>query len=330
MNRRPLVLIYGRAKVGKTKLACSAPDCRILDGEGGAREAHPKEVIRIEGNRALPITWPEVLSTTKKLEGSWPGGKYLVIDGAGRIEQLCIDHVLETARNSKNKDSNGNPQPYQGLTDDFCKPAELVVEQWRKLLRTLENIRELHGVGVIIVAHEKNAKEKNVETGETPRVMPAFVSFNSASIAALMLGWVDICARLDVLRKTEGTWGGMPGKEGKDIRVSTGNRVLYTCDKGNAFDAGVRDGYYLDEEIGLTRENGTAIGWKELQAQLDAGPPPWPAIEKLKEEGEKLIVSMADEKKREERAAELAKMTSGRYEWRIIERWKKEGKEGNG
>jgi hypothetical protein len=88
-NRR--VLIYGRPKSGKTRLAASAPDVLLIDvneqGTASVRKDYDPNVYPVE-------YWQEINDVYWYLQGADHPYKSVSIDGITAMQNLCLNFVL--------------------------------------------------------------------------------------------------------------------------------------------------------------------------------------------------------------------------------------------
>lgn len=91
-NRR--FLIYGKAKVGKTRLASSAPDVLVMD----VNEKGTESVRRNMNPHVYPVeTWSEVTDLYWFLQEGEHEFRSLAIDGVTALQTLCMNFVLGEA-----------------------------------------------------------------------------------------------------------------------------------------------------------------------------------------------------------------------------------------
>lgn len=93
------ILVYGPAKVGKTRLASSAPNVLLIDvnekGTGSVRRDYDPKVFPVE-------TWSDVTDCYWFLQGGNHDFESVAIDGVTGLQTLCLNFVLgdEAARDA--------------------------------------------------------------------------------------------------------------------------------------------------------------------------------------------------------------------------------------
>lgn len=151
VKRAPsITVVYGRAGVGKTTLAASAPAPVFIDLEGGSLRL---DVARVEGVE----TWAEVFAAVRALIANDYGFKTLVFDTLDRLEWLLWQHLFHEVGNGKGKAVTSIEQVGGG----FGKGYQCAVEEFRRLIALLEELRRTRGMGVIFLAHGKIASAIN-------------------------------------------------------------------------------------------------------------------------------------------------------------------------
>jgi hypothetical protein len=209
---RPLrVIAYGVEGVGKSTFGAQAPGAVFLCAEDGT--AH-LDVARFP----TPRTWADVLEAVRVLTYEEHEFKTLVIDTLDWLEPLCWQHVCFT---------NGK----QSVEDfGYGKGYVLAVEQWRVLLRKLDDLVRTRRMHVVLLAHAAVRRVDDPQTGPFDRYRMK-VHEKSADV---LREWVDaiLFARHEV-RTIE--------RNGKMRGVSSGVRVLHTTwtaayDAKNRFD----------------------------------------------------------------------------------------------
>lgn len=134
-----VVLIYGQPGVGKSSIAFTASDKRVLTldfDKGAHRSAFRKDTLKIEA-------WSEVLDLLKAPE-VLAGYDTIVVDTVGR----CLDYIIATFNTpgSKLVTRNGNP----------------TMQGWGELkavFQTFVRGLTLLGKDIVLIAHEKEEKK---------------------------------------------------------------------------------------------------------------------------------------------------------------------------
>lgn len=140
---KPKILVWGKAKTGKTYSAIDFPDCYVIDCEGGATLDHYVEKMKkanalylgpADGANDMDAVIEEVvtLATTKH------DRKTLVIDSISHLINTQISKTLEGMERAGEKPAFGSEK----------KPA---MQKYRRLMRWLDML----DMNVVLTAHEK-------------------------------------------------------------------------------------------------------------------------------------------------------------------------------
>ena len=147
-----LTVIYGRPGIGKTTLAAGAPSPIFLDLEGGANNL---DVARFDDVQ----TWAEVLGAVRQLTTDEHPFKTLVVDTLDRLEWLCWQHLFHAVGNGK----GAAVTSIEAVGGGFGKGYQCAVEEFRRFVGLLDDLRRKRGVGVIFLAHGKIANVTNAD-----------------------------------------------------------------------------------------------------------------------------------------------------------------------
>lgn len=132
-------LIYGEPGIGKTTIACSAPNAVLFDYDGG--------VQRINGAHQVPTlqptSWEDTNAAIEEIEREMPEVQTIVIDTVGKMLGYMADYII--AKNPKMKKFDGSLS-LQGYGVRKTMFNEFI------------NRLALMGKNVIFVAHEKEEK----------------------------------------------------------------------------------------------------------------------------------------------------------------------------
>lgn len=97
------LLIYGQPGIGKTTLACSAPEPVLFDCDGG--------VQRINGGHQVPTLqvekWADINEALQEIEAG-QDYKTIVIDTCGKLLSFMEQHIRETDTKKQNTKSDGS------------------------------------------------------------------------------------------------------------------------------------------------------------------------------------------------------------------------------
>lgn len=133
------VLVYGEPGIGKTTIACSAPNPVLFDYDGG--------VQRINGAHQVPTlqptSWEDTNAAIEEIEREMPEVQTIVIDTAGKMLTFMEDYIK--VNNPKMKQFDGSLS-----IKGFGVRKQMFVDFINRL--------SMMGKNVIFVAHEKEEK----------------------------------------------------------------------------------------------------------------------------------------------------------------------------
>lgn len=133
------VLVYGEPGIGKTTIACSAPNPVLFDYDGG--------VQRINGAHQVPTlqpqSWEDTNAAIEEIEREMPEVQTIVIDTAGKMLTFMEDYIK--VKNPKMKQFDGSLS-----IKGFGVRKQMFVDFINRL--------SIMGKNVIFVAHEKEEK----------------------------------------------------------------------------------------------------------------------------------------------------------------------------
>jgi hypothetical protein len=240
------LLIYGRSKTGKTRLACTFPKPLLVIGT----EKGTKSVATVKGIDFVRI-WKQadiapLVLTAAEGKSYWKnvGGKLVqsidmkdpkqpkpmgdpyisvVVDTAGGLQDLILKEVLGVAELPIQRSWG------MAKRDDWMATGAQTKEQMSKIL----GLSESHNLNIIVIAHERNFGDDEV-VGEimTPSVGPAL----TPSITGWLNGAADYIGQMfireEVKRKTldiKGEKVTTEHKTGKkEFCLRTGPHPIYT------------------------------------------------------------------------------------------------------
>ena len=274
---KPLrVLLYGVEGVGKSTFGSDAPSPIFLGAEDGT--AH-LDVTRFP----MPANWTEVLDSVRTLTQDEHGFKTLVIDTVDWIEPLLWDHICK-------RDGQPNVEAY-----GYGKGYVAALDEWRSFLASLERLRDLRSMHLVLLAHSWIKPFKNPEGDDFDRYELKL----HAKAGGLMKEWCDA-----VLFANYETFAEKDSKTKRVKGVSTGARLIYTG-RTAAYDA--KNRFSLPDSIPLN--------WGDFYASVTAHRPADPVeLAKASEEkgpklgGEAEAAAIAWVAKYAGNAAELARM----------------------
>lgn len=257
---RPIrVLLFGVEGVGKSTFAANAPAPIFLAAEDGTAQL---DVARFPE----PKTWLDVFDALDELVTADHAYKTVVVDTLDWLEPLCWQHVVERA-------ARANPKIKSIEDFGFGKGYVAALDEWRKLLAALEQLRTKRGMHVVFLAHSWVKPFKNPEDEDYDRYELKL----HAKAGGLLKEWADA-----VLFTRFETFANTDDKTKRTRGVSSGNRIVHT-QRTAAFDA--KNRYDLPQTLPLD--------WSAFAAAVKAKAPADPA--KLKERIAMLLISASDE-----------------------------------
>jgi hypothetical protein len=226
------VTIYGPEGVGKSTFGAGAPKAIYLGPEDGTANL---DVTRFPAAESLADVHAaiRVLATEAHDYGS------LVVDSLDWVEPMIWDHICQ-------RDGMANVEAY-----GYGKGYQVALDEWRKLLSAIEQLRKVKPMHVVLVAHSvikpfKNPAGDDFDRYELKLNAKASGLIKEWSDAVLFANWETFAKKDDKTKRVKG--------------VSTGARLLYTERKA-AYDA--KNRYSLPEELPLS--------WGDFEAAVNAG-----------------------------------------------------------
>ena len=271
------ILLVGVEGIGKSTFGASAPSPIFIASEDGIRHLDVASFPE-------PKTYADVVDAVTTLGTTEHAFKTLVIDTADWLEPLILDDVCQ-----KN-----------GWADieapGFGKGYVAAANEWRRFLLTLDRLRAVKGMEIIILAH---ATLRNITNPSGPDYSRYEGKLNKNALA-LVKEWTDVnlfAIHEEFIGKAKG--------ELKAKASLSGRRIMHT-QRGAGWDAKNRHGLPailpLDyAEYAAAREAGRPASAESLRGDAVT------LIESLKDETTKTKASEAL-KKAGENATALAKI----------------------
>lgn len=229
--------IYGTEGVGKSSFVADAPAPLFFDSSGGTDEL---DVQRVPYPPDGELVWADLLDVVKQLATEKHSFKSLVVDELGAVEALAWQHICK-------RDGKANIEDY-----GFSKGYEIVLREWRILLRQLERLREKRSINVFFLGHSQVKKFANPEDEDFDRYVPLV----HHKLSGVLKQWCDFVffARFEELVDVD--------KNKRKRGQSTGVHLLHTT-RTAAYDA--KNRYGLPETL--------LLDWNEFMAAKEAGAP---------------------------------------------------------
>lgn len=206
------VLLYGVEKIGKSTFAAGAPDAIFICPEDGTAQL---DVARFPE----PQNWSEVLDALDALRTEDHDHKHVVLDTLDWLEPMLWEHICD-------RDGEKNIEAY-----GYGKGYTAALDEWRKFIARLEQLRAQRSMGVVLLAHSWIKAWKNPDGKDFDRYEMKL----NVKAGGLVKEWCDavLFANFETLVSED---------KNKRVRgVSTGARFVYTqrsatYDAGNRFD----------------------------------------------------------------------------------------------
>jgi hypothetical protein len=270
----PKMLVYGPPGIGKSSLACDAPNAAVVQGEEGTKNLN----VRLRFPKVE--SWGEVAAMLTELEEEDTGCANVVLDGLDALESLLFQFICADAR------VNSIVKAYGGYNKGF----EAAIERWRELMAQLDRLQQKRRMGVILVAHSKIKLFANPEGADYDKYIPRMYDGSWGAI----FGWCDhvLFANYEVFSKGE--------VDEKGKAVSTGRRLLHTT-KTAAWEAKNRCG--MPASLPLDLES----PWMAVASALDAP-------KRIRDEFSTLLKSVTDAELRKSVEAWLGRIGNNAIE----------------
>ena len=223
------VLYYGVPGTGKTTFGAFAPTPLFLLTPGETGLVTLSSYGRVpECDYAECRTWEEAIGALNHIGGNDTGHKTLVIDTVNGLERLCFEHVCSARY-------GGSMQKFL----DYGKGPEVALPEWRKLFKSLDLVRSLRSMGMVLLAHSAVKRIKNPDGDDFDRHELAL----HLKTGGLIKQWCDA-----VLFANYETLTTKAKEKERAKGVSTGARLLHTQRRA-AYDA--KNRYDLPETLPL-------------------------------------------------------------------------------
>lgn len=237
VHKPPRICIYGAKKIGKTTLACAAPNALLIDANRGSEYI---DVARYpfypgEPNETSPNSFTDLMDGLADIRDNVSEYRTLVVDVLNDVEMLIWKHIL--------KEDATTEKPLTSIEDyGYAKGYQIAVDRgWIPFLRTLDEIRDRRGMAIVLVEHSSIAEFKSPTTTDYHRHVMKIHKHAASAVA----GWVDVLAYYsfdDLATKRPG----MKRSQG----VYSGRRVLHV-DHDATFDGGSRIPLPPDVEVAI-------------------------------------------------------------------------------
>ncbi len=231
VNDPAALVIVGNPGSGKSTWAAGAPGVVFIDLEAGTKRLNVKRSL-VPGTKRGPRSYKELTDMLTMLLDKPHAYKTVVIDTINEAEKLMTHDVTKSETMTV---TEYNQNHYGGGTRG-------VISRTHQVLRTLNKLRDLRGMGVILIAH---SKIKNEVTGDLTKHETNTMDMEVNGAATLVRSWADGVYFADQEAETSVT----ADKKGRAFY--TGERYLYTKMSGVRIG---KDRYHLAERLPLRYE----------------------------------------------------------------------------
>ena len=226
----PRIFLYGDGGVGKSTLASKFDAPIFICTEDGASRINVPQFPQCR-------MWGDVFGCIDALGLEDHEYKTVVLDTADWAQSQAIKLVTDRDFDKSSKSFEAYGQGYGPL-----------MAEWVKLLSRLDRLRQVKGMGIILLSHALKDKDRDPMTETFTSWRPNLVDTPKTSIVAKTKEWCDIMlyARFDINTHTD--------KDEKTKAVlhknDAGGRVVYST-RGATWDAKVRAGWSLPDKFPL-------------------------------------------------------------------------------
>lgn len=147
----PRTVLYGVPGIGKTTFAAQMPAPIFLPVEDGLGQLEVDTFPR-------PTSYNEVLAAISTLIQQDHSYSTLVLDSLDKLEPMIWDHVCETVPHERGQKVERIEQYGYG------KGYTHALNEWRRLLRGLDMLRETKGMAICAIAHSAVVRFESPET----------------------------------------------------------------------------------------------------------------------------------------------------------------------
>jgi hypothetical protein len=181
-------MVYGPGGVGKSTFASQCPGIYFLGVEEGANQIH---VAKYKHAFKTLKVFDDAMSKLRHKRHPYRG---VCVDALGALEELFVEAIEERLRTAGGKGAKSIAE----MNDDYGAGYALIRDEWRSVLRRLDDLREARDMRVILVAHSKTETVHNLEGKDYQRYTIDLLGSKSVK---LVTNWCDnvLFARQDVL-----------------------------------------------------------------------------------------------------------------------------------
>jgi len=209
-NKPPRIFLYGQEGVGKSCTAAQAPNPIFIQTEDGLDEINTAKF-------PLAKSLNDVLNALAALRDEQHDFQTVVLDSADWLERLIWDKVCQDFGVRSIEKADGG----------YGKGYVHALTYWRQIVSLFNELRNVRGMIVIVIAHSKVERFEDPENAAYDRYTPRL----HKSATSLLCEWVDavlFATKRFRVSKEEGT--GFQGDRAiaTAIGANGGERILRT------------------------------------------------------------------------------------------------------
>ena len=209
-NKPPRIFLYGQEGVGKSCTAAQAPNPIFIQTEDGLDEINTAKF-------PLAHSLNDVLNALAALRDEQHDFRTVVLDSADWLERLIWDKVCQDFGVRSIEKADGG----------YGKGYVHALTYWRQIVSLFNDLRNVRGMIVIVIAHSKVERFEDPENAAYDRYTPRL----HKSATSLLCEWVDavlFATKRFRVSKEEGT--GFQGDRAiaTAIGANGGERILRT------------------------------------------------------------------------------------------------------
>lgn len=218
------IVISGVEKIGKTTLACSAPNALLIQLEAGAASVPCAKLPMLTEWRAVENLCNEMIAAAKS--GRMPRGSTTVWDTATALERIINNEVLNCDPDKgKIKPGSHNMETAHGGYGKGYAVANQLFERWT---RYMDELSQYGGINVVVTCHVFAAKVVDPAYGEydtwdlqlhSPKNLKSYGKREFITQWADMIGFIH--EPLFVMKEEKGSRlvRGVDGNQGRMLAV---------------------------------------------------------------------------------------------------------------
>ncbi len=169
-NKPPRIFLYGQEGVGKSCTAAQAPNPIFIQTEDGLDEINTSKF-------PLAKSLNDVLNALAALRDEQHDFRTVVLDSADWLERLIWDKVCQDFGVRSIEKADGG----------YGKGYVHALTYWRQIVSLFNDLRNVRGMIVIVIAHSKVERFEDPENAAYDRYTPRL----HKSATSLLCEWVD-------------------------------------------------------------------------------------------------------------------------------------------